>query len=38
MLLYKNRCFHSEGISFAIPDGYCLDTSYEEVPEDTLHL
>lgn len=38
MLLYKNHRFHCEGISFAIPEGYGLDTSYEEVPEDTLHL
>jgi len=38
MLLYKNHRFHCEGVSFAIPDGYRLDTSYEEVPEDTLHL
>lgn len=38
MLLYKNHRFHCEGVSFAIPDGYGLDTSYEEVPEDTLHL
>ena len=38
MLLYKNHRFHCQGVSFAIPDGYSLDTSYEEVPEDTLHL
>lgn len=38
MLLYKNHRFHCEGVSFAIPDGLYLDTSYEEVPEDTIHL
>lgn len=38
MLLYKNHRFHCEGVSFAIPDGYCLETSYEESSEDTLHL
>ena len=38
MLLYKNHRFHCEGGSFEIPDGYCLETNYEESPEDTLHL
>lgn len=38
MLLYKNHRFHCEGVSFEIPDGYCLETNYEESPEDTLHL
>ena len=37
MLLYKNHRFHCQGVSFAIPDGYSLDTSYEEVPEDTFN-
>lgn len=38
MLQYKNHRIHCQGISFAIPEGYFLDTSYEEVPQDTLHL
>ena len=38
MLQYKNHRIHCRGISFAIPEGYFLDTSYEEVPQDTLHL
>ena len=38
MLQYKNHRVHCQGISFAIPEGYFLDTSYEEVPQDTLHL
>lgn len=38
MLLYKNQRFHCEGVSFEIPDGYCLETNYEESPEDTIHL
>ena len=38
MLQYKNHRIHCQGISFAIPEGYYLDTSYEEVPQDTLHL
>lgn len=38
MLQYKNHRVHCHGISFAIPEGYLLDTSYEEVPQDTLHL
>ena len=38
MLQYKNHRIHCLGISFSIPDGYYLDTSYEEVPQDTLHL
>lgn len=38
MLQYKNHRIYCQGISFAIPDGYLLDTSYEEVPQDTLHL
>lgn len=38
MLLYKNHRFHCEGVSFEIPDGYCLETNYEESPEDTIHL
>ena len=36
MLLYKNHRFHCEGVSFEIPDGYCLETNYEESPEDRL--
>lgn len=38
MLQYKKHRIHCHGISFAIPEGYFLDTSYEEVPQDTLHL
>lgn len=38
MLQYKNHRVHCQGISFSIPEGYFLDTSYEEVPQDTLHL
>lgn len=38
MLQYKNHRFCCEGVSFAIPDGYYLETDYEESPEDTLHL
>ena len=38
MLQYKNHRIYCQGISFAIPEGYFLDTSYEEVPQDTLHL
>ena len=38
MLQYKNHRVHCQGISFSIPAGYFLDTSYEEVPQDTLHL
>ena len=38
MLLYKNHRFCCEGVSFQIPDGYYLETNYEESPEDTLHL
>lgn len=38
MLQYKNHRVHCQGISFAMPEGYFLDTSYEEVPQDTLHL
>lgn len=38
MLQYKNHRIHCQGISFTIPEGYYLDTSYEEVPQDTLHL
>lgn len=38
MLLYKNHRFFCQGISFAIPDGYYLDTNYEEIQPDTLHI
>ena len=38
MLLYKNHRFCCAGVSFQIPDGYYLETNYEESPEDTLHL
>lgn len=38
MLQYKNHRVHCQGVSFTIPEGYFLDTSYEEVPQDTLHL
>ena len=36
MLLYKNHRFFYEGVSFAIPDGYCLDTNYGDGAEDSL--
>ena len=36
MLLYKNHRFHCEGVSFAIPDGYYLDTNYGDGAEDSL--
>lgn len=38
MLLYKNHRFHCEGVSFVIPDGFYLDTSYEDIHQDTLNL
>lgn len=38
MLLYKNHRFHCEGVSFTIPDGFYLDTSYEDIHQDTLNL
>ena len=34
MLLYKNHRFCCAGVSFQIPDGYYLETNYEESPED----
>ena len=36
MLLYKNHRLHCEGVSFALPDGYYLDTNYGDSPEDSL--
>ena len=36
MLLYKNHRFFYEVVSFAIPDGYCLDTNYGDGAEDSL--
>ena len=36
MLLYKNHRFHYEGVSFAIPDGYYLDTNYGDGASDAL--
>lgn len=36
MLLYKNHRFYYEGVSFAIPDGYYLDTNYGDGAEDAL--
>ena len=38
MLLYKQHRLHCEGVSFVIPDGYSLDTSPEDVQQDTLNL
>lgn len=36
MLFYKNHRFHYEGVSFAIPDGYYLDTNYGDGAADAL--
>ena len=36
MLLYKNQRFYFEGVSFAIPDGYYLDTNYGDGAENSL--
>ena len=36
MLLYKNHRLHCEGVSFALPNGYYLDTNYGDSPEDSL--
>lgn len=36
MLQYKNRRFYYEGVSFAMPDGYYLDTNYGDGAEDAL--
>ena len=36
MLLYKNHRFYFEGVSFAIPDGYYLDTNYGDGAENSL--
>lgn len=36
MLLHKNHRFYCEGVSFALPDGYYLDTNYGDSPEDSL--
>ena len=36
MLLHKNNRFFYEGVSFAIPDGYYLDTNYGDGAEDSL--
>lgn len=36
MLLHKNNRFFCEGASFAIPDGYYLDTNYGDGAEDSL--
>lgn len=38
MLLYKNHRFHYEGVSFAIPEGFYLDTSYDNIHQNTLNL
>ena len=36
MLLYENHRFYFEGVSFAIPDGYYLDTNYGDGAENSL--
>ena len=36
MLLYKNHRFYFGGVSFAIPDGYYLDTNYGDGAENSL--
>ena len=36
MLLHKNHRLFCEGVSFALPDGYYLDTNYGDSPEDSL--
>ena len=36
MLQYKNHRFYYEGVSFALPDGYYLDTNYGDGAEDAL--
>ena len=36
MLQYKNHRFYYEGVSFALPDGYYLDTNYGDGAEDVL--
>lgn len=36
MLLYKNHRFYFEGVSFAIPNGYYLDTNYGDGAENSL--
>lgn len=38
MLLYKNHRFHCQGVSFTIPEGFYLDTSYDDIHQDTLNL
>jgi len=38
MLLYKNHRFYCHGISFAIPEGFYLDTNYDDIHQDTLNL
>ena len=36
MLQYESHRFFYEGVSFAIPDGYYLDTNYGDGAEDSL--
>lgn len=36
MLLHKNHRFYYEGVSFAIPDGYYLDTNYGDGAANAL--
>lgn len=36
MLLHKSHRFYYEGVSFAIPDGYYLDTNYGDGAADAL--
>ena len=36
MLLYENHRFYFGGVSFAIPDGYYLDTNYGDGAENSL--
>ena len=36
MLQYKNHRFFYEGVSYAMPDGYYLDTNYGDGAEDSF--
>ena len=38
MLQYKNHRVHFEGVSFQIPDGFFLDSTYGEESDNTIHL
>ena len=38
MLQYIKHRFHFEGISFQIPDGFYLDSTFGEESDNTIHL